>query len=297
MKALAVYRLLDLEQGHEDLSEYLLVNCAGYYEAEESFGATHRLYGRKDWYLSFNRAGRMKYMNKKLMFDVQDNMVFIYAPNEEQYYGQADDNPIENYWVHFTGSGAALILEKLGLTSGVYSVNTDLSSYYEKMIDELANKLYGFEAASSAWLVMILTEVARYTHKKIGPVSTADRRYNEIAKTVQYIKDNYHRKITVTELAELSHFSISYYCSIFHEILKKSPQKYLLEYRLYRASDLVIRTRLNICQIAQMTGFNDQLYFSRKYKQFYGCSPSEHRKKHQDTDKEASYNPSIQGYV
>ena len=294
MKALAVYRLLDLEQGHEDFSKYLLVNCAGYYEAEESFGATHRLYGRKDWYLSFNRAGRMKYMNKKLMYDIQENMVFIYAPNEEQYYGQADDNPIENYWVHFTGSGVAPIMEKLGLTSRVYSVNKDLSEYFEKMMDELANKFYGFEAASSAWLIMILTEVARYAHKKIGPVSTADRRYSEIAKTVQYIKDNYHRKITVAELAELSHFSVSYYCKIFREILKKSPQQYLLEYRLYRASDLVIRTRLSIREIASMCGYNDQLYFSKIYKQFYGYSPSEHRKMHRDTDKEASYNPSIQ---
>ncbi|NLC69232.1 MAG: helix-turn-helix transcriptional regulator [Clostridiaceae bacterium] len=268
MKALAVYRLLDLEQGHEDLSEYLLVNCAGYYEAEESFGATHRLYGRKDWYLAFNRAGRMKYMHKKLMYDIRENMVFIYAPNDEQYYGQADDNPIENYWVHFTGYGAASIMEKLGLTSGVYHVDKDLTDYFEKMIDELANKFYGFEAASAAWLLVILTEVARYAHSKVGPVSTADRRYSEIAKTVQYIKDNYHRKITIKELAELSHFSVSYYCSIFRDILKKSPQQYLLEYRLYRASDLVIRTRLSIREIAAMCGYNDQLYFSKKYKQF-----------------------------
>jgi AraC-like DNA-binding protein len=38
-------------------------------------------------------------------------------------------------------------------------------------------------------------------------------------------------------------------------------------------------TTLNITQIAEKLGFENIYYFSRKFKSFYGISPSEYRKK------------------
>lgn len=51
------------------------------------------------------------------------------------------------------------------------------------------------------------------------------------------------------------------------------PIQYLIRTRLERAAQLLQYKHLQIKQIAQETGFPDQLYFSRKFNSHFNCSP------------------------
>jgi len=54
---------------------------------------------------------------------------------------------------------------------------------------------------------------------------------------------------------------------------------YVNEYRLAKAKALLLTTKDSICEIAISTGFSDNSYFTRKFKELYGISPSAMRRK------------------
>ena len=59
--------------------------------------------------------------------------------------------------------------------------------------------------------------------------------------------------------------------------MDKTPVEILVEYRLYKSRELLIQSKDTVSEIAHSVGFNDPLYFSKKYKAFFGYSPSENR--------------------
>ena len=51
--------------------------------------------------------------------------------------------------------------------------------------------------------------------------------------------------------------------------------KYLTELRIEKAKELIATNSMSLSNIAQMTGFNDPLYFSRVFKKTTGIPPKE----------------------
>ncbi len=56
-----------------------------------------------------------------------------------------------------------------------------------------------------------------------------------------------------------------------------SPHQYLLEFRLVRARSLLVETEFSIKEIATQTGFEDEFYFSRLFRQKLNLTPSQWR--------------------
>ena len=56
-----------------------------------------------------------------------------------------------------------------------------------------------------------------------------------------------------------------------------APTELINRIRIQAAEEMLAKTDLTISEIAYRTGFNDPKYFSRVYKRFAGCTPSETR--------------------
>jgi AraC-like DNA-binding protein len=54
----------------------------------------------------------------------------------------------------------------------------------------------------------------------------------------------------------------------------KSIFEILFEQRLLKAHELVLEKRLSISEIADISGFKNSYYFTRKYKTYFGVLPS-----------------------
>ena len=57
-----------------------------------------------------------------------------------------------------------------------------------------------------------------------------------------------------------------------------SPSKYKSDLLMQKARELVSISEIPMGEIAEMLGFEDALYFSKKFKAYYGVSPSQYRK-------------------
>jgi AraC family transcriptional regulator, arabinose operon regulatory protein len=280
MKFISVYRIPDMDdKGYSSGAEYIHINSAGYYEFDEPFGATHRKYGRKDYLLSYNHAGNVTIKAGGQEYDIAGGSVFIFKPNEEQYYGQANKAPIASYWTHFTGFGAGDLLERAGLgAENVFypGVNSEIPALFEKLIEEIDEKQECYEPMAALLLEQIIFQIARNIdsgQKAMGAIHPG------ISKTVNYIHINYQDKIDITELAGIAGLSPSRYSALFKDIMHASPLQYLTSYRMQKARELLLHTNLSVKQISCLAGFPDQLYFSRVFKKYEKSSPVHFKKR------------------
>lgn len=100
-----------------------------------------------------------------------------------------------------------------------------------------------------------------------------------IGRVVEYLDNHYQEKLLIQDVAELFGFNYSYLCKQFKAVKKISPNEYMIVKRMERAKELLSKCReVSIKEIAELVGYADQYYFSRIFKLYEKCTPSEYRK-------------------
>jgi AraC-like DNA-binding protein len=93
----------------------------------------------------------------------------------------------------------------------------------------------------------------------------------------KYIVENYHRKITLNEIASVASMNKTAFCLFFKKARNQSFASYLIDFRLQVACTMLSRTDKKISDISYAVGFGDTPYFNRVFKKKYGISPSQFR--------------------
>lgn len=99
-------------------------------------------------------------------------------------------------------------------------------------------------------------------------------------KVFQYSLNNYHKEITLDEIAHLANMSKTNFCRFFKKRTRKTFMVFLNEVRIQEACKLLRSSDANISEIAYQAGFNNLSNFNRQFKKVVLCSPNEYRKKH-----------------
>ncbi len=104
-------------------------------------------------------------------------------------------------------------------------------------------------------------------------------------KTVNKIKSQMSAKFhdsefNVTELLNQSGYAEDYIRAHFRKIVGKTPVEFLTELRIKHAKTLIniYQNSIPLMDIAINCGFDDYIYFSRKFKQVVGVSPQVYKK-------------------
>ena len=90
---------------------------------------------------------------------------------------------------------------------------------------------------------------------------------------------------TVNGISEKLHLNRSYFSELFRRSTGKSPGKYLSEFRMQRAAELLIKHKCNVTVTANSVGYPDVFSFSRAFRNHFGCSPTEYSGKYPDDKK------------
>lgn len=94
---------------------------------------------------------------------------------------------------------------------------------------------------------------------------------------VSYIFQNYSGKLTLDDIAAAGHVSRSKCCRIFRNCLQQTPIDFLNQYRL-QVSRRLLEDGLSVTEAATVCGFGHLSYFSKLFRECFGCTPTEYRR-------------------
>ena len=98
-----------------------------------------------------------------------------------------------------------------------------------------------------------------------------------VEKVAQYVADNYMKPLKIIDIAETFFVNPAYLGQQFIKKKKVSLNYYINSIRLEKSKELLSNTNLKIYEIAVKIGFDDPNYFSSKFFEYTGKSPSEFR--------------------
>lgn len=95
---------------------------------------------------------------------------------------------------------------------------------------------------------------------------------------LQFLESNYTNRITLNQIAASINVSPFRFCHIFRELTGHSFSRYLLQYRIAKAQEMLTKERTSITEIAMNCGFNNISYFNHIFKRTTGCTPGQFRR-------------------
>lgn len=257
-------------------NRYLHINSCGKQKGINRKYVILRSRGRVDFHILYIITGccMAEYEGKE--YKLQPGDMVLYKPQQKQLYRF---NPgTESYWIHFSGIGAEEILKASGLwTKGVMriGVSKTVCRLFDEINRELVIKEYPYLVMCEGKLLELIAAISR----AINPLGAlVNNRRNLIYDVMNDIHAQCQRKIDITKLAKQYGLSKGRFDHLFKEVTGLSPHRYLVKVRLEKAAYLLCNSSLNISEVAELTGFEDPLYFSRTFKKQYFLSPKAYRR-------------------
>lgn len=141
----------------------------------------------------------------------------------------------------------------------------------EKYISEIFNE-NNVEKLGD-WLI---TAVNTYVSKAIE-IPTQKYSY-AVYKAINYVKQNYTKKITLDEVSKMTYLSKSYFSKMFSDEMGITFSNYITKVRIEKSKQILLDETIKLIDVGYMVGFIDQSYFIKCFKKFVGLSPGRYRK-------------------
>ena len=92
-----------------------------------------------------------------------------------------------------------------------------------------------------------------------------------------YIAAHLDQKITNDALAQVAGLSTAHFCAVFKQTEGMSPHRYVLQYRVRRARQLLTSTEMSLSEIADAAGFSNASHCIQYFREIVGVTPGEYR--------------------
>lgn len=220
-------------------------------------------------------------------YHLKSGQGFLLFPNQISTYISDSKLPWEYVWIEFDGLRAKEAVEIAGLTASNPIYKSNSKDICTDMINEM---LYIANHSNMASLHLI---GHLYLFLDYFIRSSASRRIRQsgrirdlyIQEAISFIERNFSNDISVEDIAAFCGLNRSYFGKIFHDTIGKTPQEFLMNYRMTKAAELLKLTSLSIGEIGNAVGYPNQLHFSRAFKNIYGESPRAWRNANKISDR------------
>lgn len=218
-------------------------------------------------------SGRGTFTIAGYTYDIAEGDVF--CAFQAKKYTLINTDGLEFMYVTFSGTRAAALLERVGLTlekplfRGL-AAHSDVFSFWKSKLESCR---YGTtDLAASAVFYHTLSLFPVESEAENAP--EADR--DAILEIKKYIDENFRDpSLSSGKIAEKFGYSPSYIATLFHKTTAIRLSAYLARLRLEYAASLIGDGCLVVSQIARASGYTDPLYFSKVFKAHFGVSPKQ----------------------
>ena len=212
-------------------------------------------------------------------YSVKSGQGFLIFPGQITTYYADQHSPWEYLWIEFDGLRVKEALSLTDFSSSHPVYRTHSKNLREQMVKEM-EYIISHPKESSFHLLGHLYLFFDYfiqSAKSTRLIQSSKMSDYYIQEAIHYIEQNFQNNISIEEIAEVCGINRSYLGKIFRNSIGRSPQEFLMNYRMVKATELLKLTTLSIADIGNAVGYSNPLHFSRAFKNVYGISPREWR--------------------
>lgn len=251
------------------------------------FESGHKSYCEPGWHtrlrvydhylIHYILSGKGTYYPPSGTYPVKKGDLFLISPDEAIHYLADLDDPWTYYWFGFNGNEAFNIMKLCGFsdTSPVLHHGDD---------PQLVNLLHKLAYPECSGLSREY-ELLGYLYKVFSlfiekhPQVIISNKEQYLSHAVEYIQLRYSDSdLTVNDIANYVGIDRTYLYRIFNDFFNQSVQDYLQQFRLNKASSLLMFSNASIELVASSCGFENAAYFSTVFKKHFLISPFQYRK-------------------
>lgn len=153
-----------------------------------------------------------------------------------------------------------------------FTATKDILGYVKRFIYEYENEFINKDKVLVSIENIIINELIRASlDKDTNEILFSQN--NIVEKTIQYMHQNYSRKISLATLANMCKMSKSSFMKTFKEETSYSPVDYLIKIRIDKSKKLLRDSSKSITEIALECGFSSLSHFSAYFLKKTGMSP------------------------
>lgn len=214
-----------------------------------------------------------------VQYSIKSGQGFMMFPQQICTYIADSKIPWEYAWIEFDGLRVKQTLEMAGLNINQPVYKARFKDIAKTMKDEMLYIINNKDASPFhliGHLYLFIDALLRSSNStQITKGNTLRDFY--IKEAISYIEQNFQNEITIEDIARFCGLNRSYFGKIFHENIGKTPQEFLISYRMTKAAELLKLTDLPVADIGNAVGYPNQLHFSRAFKNVYGIPPRQWR--------------------
>lgn len=248
------------------------------------------------WEVIFCMKNRMKAIVDHRMTELKQGDALFIRPGTSHDI-LVDSESTRTFVVSFTCSNSDLLMP---LEDRIIVTSEDQQRLFHKMREELETAfvknpgnlhLYTFEPSDSSPLgaeqmiccyleqliILMLREITRKGDviAKTSEIRNIMENYL-IDRVNSYVAAHFDEPLSVGQIAEQFHYSRTRFSTIYKELTGRGVSEMISDVRIGYAKELLKRGGFTVSEVAEQSGFSSLQYFSHKFSEKTGISPTEY---------------------
>lgn len=159
---------------------------------------------------------------------------------------------------------------------GIFSFNVRNGEQYHKTVKKMeirrTLKRTAYKLDELRDLYGIISALLKKDDGKYMP----SEKEKKILPAIEYIAENYNKRIYNDDLASVTGLSTVYFRKLFKNVMGMSPTGYIQSVKMGKAEKMLQSDYSSVTDIAYSLGYNNVYEFSRDFKKYVGISPSKY---------------------
>lgn len=221
--------------------------------------------------------GRLRWGQRN--FSVGPNTAFL-IHSEAPYDLQADeDDPWSLLWVVFSGYLVREYMQRAGFGGETPVFSYPNEPFFRKQYEAMFRHAHSWHNRYCKILSCLYALIARHIDIAASHYNIYEEYGNDftVRRALEYVDQHYAEpNMRIEDIAQYVGLSRTRFHHVFREMLKMSPQQYVIRYRMRRAAELLKMHAMTVAELARCVGYTEPFHFSKTFKHTHGVSPTQY---------------------
>lgn len=217
-------------------------------------------------------------------YPIQAGALFLIKPR--RYHGLGPSSYVKTLDLKFLVRDSHLRQSLMEATDLIVEKDSSVAAMFEHIRSEGERMSHLYRESCNLFLLQILIHYLRQQRHQVDAEAAEPAEdevpHDHVVRTaLDFIKSHYSENLNLQRIAEAAQRSDRHVRQHFEDCLGVPPMRYLLQYRVKKAKELIQYSDYALKEIAELVGFKTIHHFTRVFHELAGESPAAWKRRYQ----------------